>query len=133
MTVRSLNRYEHGFILTLISIGLVYLPFSQSRAKDGPSAVPEGSGSIIQPASWQLTRKDQTATGEPVRAAIQQFEGAILVKNEKDLLVLSLPTAKLEDLHQKLSHFGMITGREASDGHQAPTTLLRLILQSSDQ
>lgn len=121
-----LHTYRLWLALSLITIGLTFSP--HTRAQDGPSAIPEGSGSIIQPVSWQLTGENATALVEQVRAVVQQFEGAILVKDEKDILVLSLPSAKLTDLHQKLSALGTLTSPPATDEHQAPTTLLRLML-----
>lgn len=122
-----LHTYRPWLALSLIMIGLTFSP--HTRAQDGPSAIPEGSGSIIQPVSWQLTGESATALVEQVRAVVQQFEGAILVKDEKNVLVLSLPSAKLTDLHQKLSALGTLTSPPATDGHQAPTTLLRLMLE----
>ncbi|MCY4388500.1 MAG: hypothetical protein OXC18_15535 [Desulfurellaceae bacterium] len=122
-----LHTYRLWLALSLIMIGLTFSP--HTRAQDGPSAIPEGSGSIIQPVSWQLTGENATALVEQVRAVVQQFEGAILVKDEKDILVLSLPSAQLPDLHQKLSALGTLTSPPATDEYQAPTTLLRLMLE----
>ena len=122
-----LHTYRLWLALSLIMIGLTFSP--HVSAQDGPSAIPEGSGSIIQPVSWQLTGENATALVEQVRAVVQQFEGAILVKDEKDILVLSLPSAQLPDLHQKLSALGTLTSPPATDEYQAPTTLLRLMLE----
>lgn len=122
-----LHTYRLWLALSLIMIGLTFSP--QARAQDGPSAIPEGSGSIIQPVSWQLTGENAADLTEQVRTVVQQFEGAILVKDEKDILVLSLPSAKLIDLHQKLSTLGTLTSPPVTDEHQAPTTLLRLKLE----
>lgn len=121
-----LHTYRLWFALSLI-LGLTLSP--HTRAQNGPSAIPEGSGSIIQPVSWQLTGENAAALTERVRAVVRQFEGAILVKDEKDILVLSLSSAKLADLHQKLSALGTLTSPPATDAPQAPTTLLRLRLE----
>lgn len=129
MTIR---KYRLWLVLSLIMVGLTFS--SYTRAQDGPSAIPEGSGSIIQPASWQLTggnaadQAELDGLAEQVRAAVQQFEGAILVKDEKDTFVLSLPSAKLTDLHQRLSAIGTVTSPESSQEYTAPTILLRLRL-----
>ena len=125
----TLLRHEKHLLWLALSLilGLAFSP--HARAQDGPSAIPEGSGSIIQPVSWQLTGENAADLTERVRAVVQQFEGAILVKDEKDILVLSLPSAKLTDLHQKLSALGTLTSPPATDEHQAPTTLLRLRLE----
>ena len=128
MTLRTHEKHLLGLALSLTLVGLTS---GFSPAQDGVGVIPEGSGSIIQPVSWQLTGEnaaDQTELAGQVRTAIQQFEGAILVKDEKDILVLSLPSAKLTALHHKLSAIGTITGPEASEGYIAPTTLLRLML-----
>ena len=119
----------HTYLLRLALSLILGLTFSSyTRAQDGPSAIPEGSGSIIQPVSWQLTGENTADLTEQARAVVQQFEGAILVKDEKNILVLSLPSAKLTDLHQKLSALGTLTSPPATDEYQAPTTLLRLSL-----
>lgn len=123
----TLHTYRLCLALSLIMAGLTFLP--HTSAQNGPSAIPEGSGSIIQPVSWQLTGKNAADLTEQVRAVVRQFEGAILVKDEKDILVLSLPSAKLTDLHQKLSALGTLTSPPATDAPQAPTTLLRLRLE----
>ena len=128
MTLRTHEKHLLGLALSLTLVGLTS---GFSPAQDGGGVIPEGSGSIIQPVSWQLTGEnaaDQTELAELAELAIQQFEGAILVKDEKDILVLSLPSAKLTALHHKLSAIGTITGPEASEGYIAPTTLLRLML-----
>ena len=130
MTRRQRDAYRLWFALSLI-LGLTLSP--HTRAQDGPSAIPEGSGSIIQPVSWQLTGENAADLTEQVRAVVRQFEGAILVKDEEDILVLSLPSAKLTGLHQKLSTLGTLTSPEATDEYQAPTTLLRLRLGSASE
>ena len=127
MTRRQRDTYWLWLALSLI-LGLTFS--SYTSAQDGPSAIPEGSGSIIQPVSWQLTSENAADLTERVRAVVQQFEGAVLVKDEENMLVLSLPSAKLTDLHQKLSGLGTLTSPGATDEYQAPTTLLRLRLGS---
>ena len=127
MTRRQHEKYLLWFALSLTIVGWTFPP--HTRAQDDPSAIPEGSGSIIQPVSWQLTSENAADLTEQVRTVVQQFEGAILVKDEKDILVLSLPSAKLTDLHQKLSTLGTLTSPPATDEHRAPTTLLRLRME----
>ena len=130
MTLRQRGMYRLWFALSLI-LGLAFSP--HARAQDGPSAIPEGSGSIIQPVSWRLTGENAADLTERARAVVRQFEGAILVKDEEDTLVLSLPSAKLTDLHQKLSTLGTLTSPQATDEHRAPPTLLRLRLGSASE
>ena len=126
-----LHTYRLCLALSLVMVGLPFSP--HAGAQNSPSAIPEGSGSIIQPVSWQLTGENAAGLTGQVRTAVQQFEGAILVKDEKDILVLSLPSAKLTDLHQKLSTLGTLTSPPATDKYQAPTTLLRLKLGSASE
>lgn len=128
MTPRRHEKYWLWLALSLIMVGWTFGFPPPTSAQDGPSAIPEGSGSIIQPVSWQLTGENAADLAEQTRTVVQQFEGAILVKDEKDILVLSLPSAKLTDLHQKLSALGTLTSPPASEAYQAPTTLLRLRL-----
>ncbi len=129
MTLLRHEKHPFRRTLGLIMIGLTFSP--HASAQDGPSAIPEGSGSIIQPVSWRLTGENVATLTEQVHAVVQQFEGAVLVREEKNILVLSLPSAKLPALHRKLSALGTLTSPQAADGYQAPTTLLRLRLGSA--
>ena len=136
------GKYQPYLVCLVLCLTLLVLTFRSplpSWSQDGASSLPEGSGSIITPLSWQFSGqdqqgeqdlKDQAEMHKQVRAVIQQFEAAVLVKDEKDLLVLSLPSAKLTELCDKLEEFGTVTSSESSSAPKAPTTLLRLTLQS---
>jgi hypothetical protein len=134
------GKYQPYLVCLALCLTLSMLTFRSPLTgwcQDGASAFPEGSGSIITPLSWQFSGqdqqhpKDQAEMHKQVRAVIQQFEAAVLVKDEKDLLVLSLPSAKLTELRDKLEEFGTVTSSESSSATKAPTTLLRLTFQSS--
>jgi hypothetical protein len=91
------------------------------------------SGQDQKDQQYQKDQKDQQDQAEmhaEVRAVIQQFEAAVLVKDEEGLIVLSLPSAKLTELRDKLEELGTVTSSESSSAPKAPTTLLRLTLQS---
>ena len=133
------GKYQPYLVCLVLYLPLLVLTFRSQLtgwSQDGASAFPEGSGSIITPLSWQFSGqdqrqpKDQAEMHNQVRAVIQQFEAAVLVKDEQDLLVLSLPSAKLTELRDKLEEFGTVTSSESSSATKAPTTLLRLTLQS---
>lgn len=128
------RKYQSYLVCLVFGLTLLVLTFSSALpgwSQDGASAFPEGSGSIITPLSWQFSGQGQTEMHAEVRAVLQQFEAAVLVKDEKDLLVLSLPSAKLTELRDKLEEFGTVTSSESSSAPKAPTTLLRLTLQPS--
>ena len=128
------RKYRFCLIFGLTLLVVTFSSPLPGWSEDGASAFPEGSGSIITPLSWQFSgqdQQDQTEMHAEARAVIQQFEVAVLVKDEKDLLVLSLPSAKLTELRNKLEEFGTVTSSESSSVPKAPTTLLRLTLQSS--
>ena len=131
------RKYRLCLVLCLTLLVLTFSSALPGWSQDGASIFPEGSGSIITPLSWQFSgqdqqdQQDQADMHAEVRAVIQQFEAAVLVKDEKDLLVLSLPSAKLTELRDKLEELGTVTSSESSSAPKAPTTLLRLTLQSS--
>ncbi len=134
------GKYQPDLVCLALCLTLLVLTFRSPLTgwcQDGASAFPEGSGSIITPLSWRFSGqdqqhpKDQAEMLKQVRAVIQQFEAAVLVKDEKDLLVLSLPSAKLTELRDKLEEFGTVTSAESSSATKAPTTLLRLTFRSS--
>jgi len=131
------RKYRFCFVLGLTLLVLTFSSALPGWSQDGASAFPEGSGSIITLLSWEFSGQDQQDQQDPadmhaeVRAVIQQFEAAVLVKDEKDLIVLSLPSAKLTELRDKLEELGTVTSSESSSVPKAPTTLLRLTLQSS--
>ncbi len=136
------RKYQSRLVCLVLGLTLLVLTFSSALpgwSQDGASAFPEGSGSIIITLSWEFSsqdqqdQKDQQGPAEmhaEVRAVIQQFEAAVLVKDEKDLIVLSVPSAKLTELRDKLEELGTVTSSESSSVPKAPTTLLRLTLQS---
>ena len=53
MTRRQHEKYLLRFALSLTIVAWTFSP--HTSAQDGPSAIPEGSGSIIQPFSLQFT------------------------------------------------------------------------------
>ena len=64
MTLRTHEKHLLGLALSLTLVGLTS---GFSPAQDGVGVIPEGSGSIIQPVSWQLTGEnaaDQTELAE---------------------------------------------------------------------
>ncbi len=145
MEKQTQKKYQSYLVCPVLGLTLLVLTFSSTLpgwSQDGASAFPEGSGSIITPLSWQFSgqdqqyqkdqkdQQDQADMHAEVRAVIQQFEAAVLVKDEEDLIVLSLPSAKLTELRDKLEELGTVTSSESSSAPKAPTILLRLTLQS---
>jgi len=139
------GKYQPYLVWLVLCLTLLVLTFRSPLpgwSQDGVSSFPEGSGSVITLLSWQFSGqdqqgeqvqqhpKDQAEMHKQVWAVIQQFEGAVLVKDEKDLFVLSLPYEKLTELRDKLEELGTVTSSESSSEPKAPTTLLRLTLQS---
>ena len=92
---------------------------------------PEGSSSIIETRSWQLSAADPLALHAHARTAVAQMDGVVVVKDEDGLLVVSLPTPLLAALRDKLSALGVLHTAAESPAPQAPTTLLRLHFQAA--
>ena len=92
---------------------------------------PEGSSSIIETRSWQLSAADPPALHAQTRTAVAQMDGVVVVKDEDGLLVLSLPTLLLSALREKLGALGVLHTAAESPAPQAPTTLLRLHFQAA--
>ena len=142
MEKQTQKKYQSYLVCLVLCLTLLVLTFSLTLpgwSQDGASVFPEGSGSIITPLSWQFSgqdqqdqkdQQDQAEMHAEVRAVIQQFEAAVLVKDEEDLIVLSLPSTKLTELRDKLEELGTVTSSESSSAPKAPTILLRLTFQS---
>ena len=92
---------------------------------------PEGSSSIIETRSWQLSAADPLALHAQARTAVAQMDGVVVVKDEAGLLVVSLPTPLLSALRDKLGALGVLHTAAESPAPQAPTTLLRLRFQAA--
>ena len=92
---------------------------------------PEGSLSIIETRSWQLSGTDPVALHSQARSAVAQMAGVVLVKDEDGLLVISLPTPLLSELREKLTALGAVRTAAEKTDPQAPATLLRLSFQAS--
>ena len=92
---------------------------------------PEGSSSIIETRSWQLSAPDPLALQSQARAAVAQMDGVVVVKDEDGLLVVSLPTPLLAALREKLGALGVLHTAAESPAPQAPTTLLRVRFQAA--
>ncbi len=95
------------------------------------SVYPEGSSSIIQTRSWQLSGSDPVALHSRAKATVTQMAGVVLVKAQDGLLVISLPTPLLSELRDKLTALGTIYSAEENTAPQASTTLLRVSFQAS--
>ena len=98
-----------------------------------PSAYPEGSSSIIETRSWRLSGADLIALRAQAKAAVAEIAGAVLVKDEDSLLVISLPTHQLSELRKKLTALEATCTPQEKTDPQAPTTLLRLTFQKPVQ
>ena len=92
---------------------------------------PEGSSSIIETRSWQLSATDPLALHAQTRTVVAQMAGVVVVKDEAGLLVVSLPTPLLSALREKLGALGVLHTAADSPAPQAPTTLLRLRFQAA--
>lgn len=91
----------------------------------GPSALPEGSASVIESLTWRLAGQDPAALRTQVKVLMERIAGAVIVKDSADQLVTSLPTSELATLRQALTTLGELSGPAAA-ASDAPTTLLRV-------
>ena len=115
--------------VAFICLCLVLGGLTASRAEE--AVYPEGSSSIIETRSWQLSAADPLVLQSQVRTAVAQMAGVVLVKDEDGLLVVSLPTPLLSALREKLGALGVLHTAAESSTPQAPTTLLRLRFQAA--
>lgn len=91
---------------------------------DSPSTFPEGSSSVIESLTWQITGNDQTTLYQQAKKLLEGIREAMIVKETGRLLVVSLPTKELPALRQSLHKLGTVNAPDAEGS--APTTLLRL-------
>lgn len=106
---------------------LVQTPSAEEASPpEAPSAFPEGSSSVIESLSWRVSGSDPVAVREQTKALVEQVSGAVVVKEGKGQLIVSLPTKELTALRQELSKLGSVSAAETESQPSAPTTLLRL-------
>ena len=115
--------------VAFICLCLALAGLTVSRAEE--AVYPEGSSSIIETRSWQLSAADPLALHSQARTAVAQMDGVVVVKDEDGLLVVSLPTPLLSALREKLGALGVLHTAAESPAPQAPTTLLRLHFQAA--
>ena len=76
--------------VAFICLCLALAGLTAGRAEE--AVYPEGSSSIIETRSWQLSAADPLALHAQARTAVAQMDGVVVVKDEDGLLVVSLPT-----------------------------------------
>ena len=119
----------HAPSVAFICLCLTLACLTVSRAEE--AVYPEGSSSIIETRSWQLSATDPLALHAQTRTVVAQMAGVVVVKDEAGLLVVSLPTPLLSALREKLGALGVLHTAADSPAPQAPTTLLRLRFQAA--
>lgn len=119
----------HTPSVAFICLCLTLAGLPVSRAEE--AVYPEGSSSIIETRSWQLSAADPLALHAQARAAVAQMADVVVVKDEDGLLVVSLPTPLLAALREKLGALGVLHTAAESPAPQAPTTLLRVRFQAA--
>ena len=117
-----------AFVCLCLALGSL-MASASSWAEE--AVYPEGSSSIIETRSWQLSATDPLALQSQTRAAVAQMDGVVVVKDEAGLLVLSLPTPLLAALRERLSALGALHIPAETPAPQAPTTLLRVRFQAA--
>jgi hypothetical protein len=105
----------------LISLQLVRIVEENGAS----SALPEGSSSLIESLTWQLASGNSAALREQVKGLVSKTAEAVIVKETKEVLVISLPTSELAALRQELLKRGQLSGHADAES-DAPTTLLRI-------
>ena len=122
----------HALYVIFICMGLALGSLMASASSWAEEAVyPEGSSSIIETRSWQLSATDPLALQSQTRVAVARMDGVVVVKDQDSLLVLSLPTPLLAALREKLSALGALHTPTETPAPQAPTTLLRVRFQAA--
>lgn len=127
-----------GFVIVVIAVTLGFVFWwrpAQAQAPaaeeapppNAPLASPDGKSSAIESLTWPVAGNNLVAMREQVKALIGQVSGAVLVKENAGLLIISLPTKELAALRQELNKTGSVNAAETESQPSAPTTLLRLI------
>lgn len=119
----------HTPSVAFICLCLTLACLTVGRAEE--AVYPEGSSSIIETRSWQLSAANPLALHAQARTAVAQMDVVVVVKDEDGLLVLSLPTPLLSALREKLGVLGVLHTAAESPAPQAPTTLLRVRFQAA--
>lgn len=121
-----------GVVAVAVLLGFMFWRLAQTTSAEeassleAPSAFPEGSSSVIESLSWRVSGSDPVAVREQAKMLVEQVSGAVIVKEGKGQLIVSLPTKELTALRQELSKIGSVSAAETESQPKAPTTLLRL-------
>lgn len=129
-----MRKKQFTLVIVAVLCGVVSCPLVHPKTVQAaepsvptPSAnLPEGSDSVIESLAWRVAGNDPLALREQAKALVRQIPEAVIVKENENLLAISLPTQKLSSLRQELSKLGSITAPTAETEPSAPTTLLRL-------
>jgi len=79
-----------------------------SATENLPPSVPPvasftGTSSRVAPLRWRVVGSEPAALHEQVKALVGRMAGAVIVKEEEHLLLISLPTPELLPFHQELT------------------------------
>jgi hypothetical protein len=102
-----------------------------SATEDLPPSVPPvasstGTSSVVAALRWRVVGSEPAALHQQVKALVGRMAGAVIVKEEEHLLLISLPTPELPAFYQELSKMGQVSALEADLAPGSPTTLLQV-------
>jgi hypothetical protein len=108
-------------------LALPRLTQASAPGAEESAAFPEGSSSVIESLTWRVAGRDPAILRMQAKALVEKKAGAVIVKDEEGLLVVSLPTQELVAFRQELAKLGSLGAPGADTEPSAPTTLLRLL------
>ncbi len=120
---KSATQAGTAALLTLLLAGTTLVARGDEPTR---SAFPEGSSSVIEALTWDLIGANPANLQSQARDAARDISGAVIVKDEAHLLVVSLPSQSLPDLHTALSRLGTVHASKEQNHGAAATTLLQV-------
>ncbi len=93
-----------------------------------PPSSPTGAPALnmAETLAWRVAGSEPAMLREQVKALAEQMAEAVIVEEEEHMLLLSLPTQRLSELHQELTKLAEVSAPKADVIPNAPTTLLQV-------
>ena len=107
-------------------VGTVMTTTEQLPLSTPPLASSTETSRRVAALRWRVVGSEPAALHEQVKALVRQMAGAVIVKEEEHLLLISLPTHELPAFHQELTKMEEVSVLAADIASGSPTTLLQV-------
>lgn len=98
----------------------------QTPSSSTPQLSPTKTLNVGSALVWRVTGSEPLILRQQVKALVSQSAEAIVIQEEENLLVISLPTVRLPALRRELNTLGTVNFPDAEIGPNTPTTVVHI-------